>query len=560
VIYRLRWQLLPCLIAFASVASAAFAGAADSPRQSLDQAAAAARLIELSGDQSAARRSLALVLVHLDARAALDSVAGMRRPSDAARILGVAACAMVETNPEVAANAASTAGRLLLRIADPDRRNAEQLWLAREMAPLGEIALQAAPESPPATVSLAVVLGRAQSDPAAALAFLETWELTGAAADRSRAAIAPRFAETDPEQALEIAGAIASPTTREQTFWLLAELRPAAEGVGISRHVADPVLRSAILTSVAVRLAPEDPEAALLAAREVSVARESALAQLAVALAPTDEERALQLARDLSPRPRTWALRRIAVHLARTAPDRAQLLLAETGPDPETVRHVAVALAASDPARAAQLSRSLLQGEDLDAALTAIVTAIADSDPALAADLVWEITTPKWRSRAAASLARRLANTSYDEATSLIGLLPDRSEVLRLRARIAASLAPRDLETASRILQSLPESDYRSEAAMQAARSLITAGRAEEALQLAALGVPRDLALRWLLPEIAASQAGSPLTLAEQIESPYLRTLGLVDVAGRLLQLESGPLPAPHRALQVRPITEWEGA
>ena len=171
MIYRLRWQILPCLIAFAAVASAAFAGAADSPRQSLDQAAASARLIELSGDQSAARRSLALVLVYLDAPAALDSVAGMRRPSDAARTLGAAACAIAETHPEAAANAAGTAGRLLLRIADPDRRNAEQLWLAREVAPLGETALHAAPELPLATASLAVVLGRAQSDPAGALAL-----------------------------------------------------------------------------------------------------------------------------------------------------------------------------------------------------------------------------------------------------------------------------------------------------------------------------------------------------------------------------------------------------
>jgi hypothetical protein len=61
------------------------------------------------------------------------------------------------------------------------------------------------------------------------------------------------------------------------------------------------------------------------------------------------------------------------------------------------------------------------------------------------------------------------------------------------------------------------------------------------------------------VPTLARSQVRSPINLAEDIEDPYLRALGLVDVAAETLDAQSKCRPAPERARQIRPIVEWEG-
>lgn len=529
-------------------------------REYLDHARAAARTIQLSGDQSAALRSVACALADHDPQSALDITATTRRPSDAARALAAVARNLANTDPALARQAATTGARLLLRISGPDHRLAEQRLLLREVAALEEEALLAAFEVPVEEGRLAVVLGRAESDPAAALELVQSWEMTGLSADRALTALAPISAAADSQQAVELAATISSGRLRDQALWLIAERASPAEAVGIAQRTSDWLVKSAILADAAERMAASETEAALLCVEEVSAARDSALAQVVVGLAAADRAQALELGASLPELPRRWALGRIAVALAGSEPEAAEALLAEIGPPPEIARLAVVSMADADPDRAIRLAGRLPAGESRDAALAGVVAVLSKSDVERAAGLVWEIASPRWRGTAVGAVAPILAQNDPDAATSLIGLVSDPEVARRLRAEVAAVVAADDPETAFRLLSSLPPSEYRSEAAMDGARALLSArGSTEDALRLATIGLEHDLALRWLVPSLARSRVRSPIAMAQEIESPYLRALSLVDAAREVLGSESKPLLTPERARQVRPIVEWEG-
>jgi hypothetical protein len=537
---------------------AADAGAA---REYLDRARTTTQAIQLGGNQSAARRAVACALADLDARAALDLVGGVRRPSDAARALGAVAAALSASDPQTARESAAQAGRLLLRIADQERRAAEQRLVLSEVASLGQDALPAAPELSAEEAYLAVVLSLAESDPRLALALLRRWELASIAADEAAAQIAPALARKQPDEAVTLASQIARATLREDVLWRIAEELPPEEATGIAQRVGDPVVRSAMLESAAIRMAARDAEAALAAARQVSVAAVSALANLAAALANCDEPRALELARGLPARARRWALGQIAVELASARPARAEGLLAEIGPHADIVRAVASRMAASDPKRAVRVVREMLEGEAEAAALAAVAPELAKRDVEEASELVWQMPPSRWRSAAARWVALELAESDSDAATSVIGLVDERESAWRLRCQVAVVVARGDPESAARLLGGLPPSDYRKESALEAARAAAAARRSlAEVSRLGAIGMERDLALRWLVPAVARSEMGSALAVAEEIGDPYLRAQGLVDGARTLLQTESKCRPAPDRARQIRVIVEWEEA
>jgi hypothetical protein len=548
---------IAALVVAVTSASPADASAA---REYLDQARTAAGTIDLPGDKSAALRSIACLLAGQDPQVALEIAAGIRRPSDAARALAAAARQLAESDPRAALQASATAGRLLLRMPNRDHRLVEERLLLGETAVLGEEALFGGSELTRTEGLMAVLLGLARSDPAAALELLGTCELTGPAADRVLMAATPRLALTDPDVAVEQAATIESARLRDETFWLIAEERPAAEAVGIAQRMSDSVMKAATLASGAARMVESDPEAALLWAQEVGVAQDSALAQVAVALAGSDRARGLEVAASLPELPRRWALGRIAVDLAATEPEEAAALLAQIEGHPETVRVALARMASVDPGRAIRLAGELLSGEPRDEALAAVVGVLARSDLSRAATLVWTIDTPRWRGAAVRSLAPLLAREDPDAATSLIGLVPDAELARGLRAKVAATIAAHHPEMASRLLVSLPPSDRRSEAGLEAAAAVLSGGGTpEEALKLATIGVGRDLALRWLVPTLARSRARSPINLAEEIESSYLRALSLVDAAREVTGGEARCRAVPERAGQVRPIVEWEG-
>lgn len=533
---------------------------ASAAREYLDQARTAAGTIDLPGDKSAALRSIACVLADQDPQSALEIAAGIRRPSDAARALAAVTRRLADSDPGAAQQVSATAGRLLLRMPNRDHRLVEERLLLREIAVLGGGALFAGSELSQTEGLTAVLLGRAESDPAGALELLGTWELTGAVADRALMAATPRLALTDPDLAVEQAATIGSARLRDQTFWLIAVQRPAAEAVGIAQRISDGVVKAATLASAAARMAESDPEAALLWARDVGVAQDSALAQVAVALAGSDRVGAIELAESLPALPRRWALGRIAVDLAATEPEQAAALLGQIEGHPEVVRVALARMASVDPDRAIRLAGELLSGEPRDEALAGVVGVLARSDLSRAATVVWMIETPRWRGAAVRSLAPLLAREDPDAATSLIGLVPDVELARGLRAKVAATIAAHHPEMASRLLASLPPSDRRSEAGLEAAAAVLSAGGApEEALKLATVGVGRDLALRWLVPTLARSRARSPINLAEEIESSYLRALSLVDAAREVTGGEARCRAVPERARQVRPIVEWEG-
>ena len=535
------------------------AGAA-AARQYLDEARAASTEIQLAGDQSAVLQAIALTLVEVDPYAALDTVARMRRPSDATRALGAAAVAMAPNNPAMAAANVMTAGRLLMRIADSDQRLVEQGLLLREIATLGEEALPGGPELTPGEAQLVVILGLAESDPAGALALLRKWEVTGASGDKAGAAIAEGLAAEAPEEALEVASGLAGARWRDRTLWRIAEQRPPEEAVDIALRVSDPVTRAAMLTSAAVRLAGKDPERALGVARTVQVAGDSALAEVAAALAATDTARALETARGLPERARLWALERIAMEIAGTDPALAEQVLAEAGAGSEAIRGAVVRMVATDPDRAVGFARSLPPGEGRDGALAAVAGALAGSNPGLAEELVWEIASSGPRGEAVETVAVAWAATDADAATGLIGLVVDGDRAGRIRAKVAAAVAARDAEGAARLLGSLPATDYRSDAALSAAKAVLSAGgQPETAVRLGAIGMDSDLALRWALPYLAFAQTRSPIGLSDKIKGPYPRALALVDIAREMLNLDRKRRAAPERARQIRRIVEWEG-
>ena len=529
-------------------------------RQCLNQAAAAAQSIELEGDQSAARRTIACALAHLDPNAVLDLAGRIRRPSDAARALGAASSALAKTDPGRAKQAANTASRLLSRIVEPVRREQEQRLLLGEIAVLGNDAVTAGSELPTEEARAIVATALARSDPSAALALLRSWKTSTDVLDQPLATIADALSQSDPDQAVKVAAEIHSERQRNEALWRLAQVRPPAEGVGIAQRVTDPLVRSAILTGVARRAAPDDPGLAESAARQVSVASESALAEVSVGLALTDTERALGAARGLSDPARKWALGRIAVRLAGSKPEIAEGLLREAGASSELIRLVVTRMAEANAGMAEQTARSLPAGESRDTAVAAVAGVVAASDPRRASDLLWEINDPAVRTRELERVAVQTASTDADAATSLIGLMPDAESGLRLRAKVAARIAPKDPTGALRLLATLPESDYRVEAALEAASAILLAGgNVEGALKIADLGVQRDVALRWLLPTLATVQASSPINLSDSIGDAYLRAVALTDVAKRLERTEPKAKVSPARAQMIRPVAEWEG-
>lgn len=558
--FALRPRATLAIIALALTGTLAPAAEGSAAREYLEQARTAARAIELSGDQSAALRSIACVLADTDPQSALDIVGTTRRPSDAARSLAAVARNLATTDPETARQAATTAGRLVLRIAGPEHRLAEQRLLLREMAALGEDALVAALEVPPEEGQLSVVLGRAESDPEGALELMRSWGMTGLSADRALMAVTPGLVHSDPDRAVELTATIGSTRLREQTLWLIAERLPAAEEAGVAERTSDWLIKSAMLASAAERAAASNPEAALGWAQEVSAARTSALAQMAVALAVSDRARAIALAESLPDMARRWTLARIAVELARSDPEDAETILKRIEGRAAATRMVATAMAAADADRAIRLVDQIPVGESRDAALAGVAGALATSDLERAAGLVWSIESPRWKAIAVKAVTAVLARHDCDAATSLIGLVSDPELAYRLRAEVAAVTAAHDPEAALMLLESLPASDYRSEAAMEGAKAILSAGGApEEALRLAAVGLERDEALRWLVPSLARSRTRSPIALAEEIESAYLRAISLADAAREAMEGGRSCPSVPERARQVRPIVEWEG-
>jgi len=315
-----------------------------------------------------------------------------------------------------------------------------------------------------------------------------------------------------------------------------------------------------MLRSAAVRMAAQDPEAALRVAGAVAVATTSARAEIAVALASTNEARAIEMARGLPGFAQRWALERIAVTLAASSPGIAQELLRELGARPEVVRLAAAAMARSDPDRAIALARSLPAGEQRDAALAFVARALVGTSPAKAKELLWEMGPSPGRTIAVSAVATALAPASADEATGLIGLVADPGEAARIRAVIGTIVAGRDPAAAERLLGSLPASQAKTEAALDAAINVLAAGGQQEvAVRLGSSSLARDLAIRWMVPSLAYAQTRSPIALAGEIGTPYLRAMALIDVAREVLDLTPKPRPAPGRAAQIRPIVEWEG-
>ncbi len=560
---RLRpWFHTPSLVVLILLAPvrSGFCAGESGARECLAQASVAAQSIEMAGDQSAARRYLASTLAALDPSAALDMAGGIRRPSDAARALGAVAVGFAKTDPARAVQAATTASRLLQRIVEPTRRDQEQRLLVGEVAILGRDAVSAGPDLPPGEARGIIASALARSDPGAALSLMDSWELTGSAADGPCAVAAYALAESDPAQAISVANGITSGYLRTYALWETANSRPPAEAALIAQQGIDPVVHGAILTAAAVRAAPEDPDLAESLARQVLVAPESASATVAASLAPTRPARALALARGLSPQPRRWALSQIAIALAGSEPDLAAELLKESGAGPEVVRLAMARMAAIQPTQAAQVALSMPAGENRDAALAAAAATLASHDARKAGDLVWAIGAPAEQGRAVQWVAEAVAATDTDAATSLIGLVPDTDAALRLRARIAIIVAPRDPSAASRLLATLPESDYKAQAALDAAATALRASRSpEEALMIATVGLDRGVALRWLLPTLAVVQASSPVNTAELMDNYYIRTLGLTDAARSIQHLDPKPTPSPARAQMIRVIAEWEG-
>jgi hypothetical protein len=369
-------------------------------REYLDQAKAAAAQIADPSDQSIALGKIALTLVESDPAAALDLAARMRRPSDAARVLGAISLAISSNDPASASQDVLTAGRLLLGITSPDQRLMEQRLLLREIAPLGESALPVGPELTPGEAQLQLVLGRAETDPAAALALLRKWQLRDLAYDQAAAAIAAPMAAKAPDEALELASSILSAGERDSALWRIAELRPPEEAAGLATRVSDPVIQSSILRSAAVRLATSDPEAAATAAASVVVATTSARAEMVVALSAAsapDGARATELARDLPEPARSWALERIGVARAASEPAAAEELLRGIHARPEVMCLAAGAMARTDADRAIALARSLPPGETREAALAFVARSLAGSEPAKATELLWDMGPSVWR-------------------------------------------------------------------------------------------------------------------------------------------------------------------
>lgn len=548
-----------CLVGLVLLCFGAGRAGATAARQYLDQARIVSSGIDLAGDQSSVLQAIALTLTHVDTQAALDTVAQMRRPSDATRALGAAAVVLAPNEPETAEAYVATAGRLLMRISDPDQRLIEQSLLIREISSMGERAFPAGPELSPGQAQVEVLLGLAGSDPKQALVLLRTWGVTGGPGDEARAAIGEALAAEAPEEALEVASEITGARWRDRTLWRIAEQRPPEEAVGIALRVSDPIVQAAILRSAAVRTAGGDAARAQEVARTVEVAGGSALAEVAVALAATDAAQAMELARGLPEPAKRWASGRIAVEVAGANPALAEQLLREAGGDRDAVRGAVLRMVRTDPERALSIARSLPPGAARDIALAALVRLVAGWDLGLAEELMWEIESPGPRGEAVETVAVARAATDMDGATSLIGLVLDADRAARIRAKVAEAAAARDPEGAARLLRSVPASDYRSDAALGAAKGVLSAGgQPETAMRLGAIGMDADLALRWAIPHLAFAQTRSPIGLSEKIGGAYPRAAALVDIAREMLHLEPTPEPAPARARQIRMIVEWE--
>jgi hypothetical protein len=195
-----------------------------------------------------------------------------------------------------------------------------------------------------------------------------------------------------------------------------------------------------------------------------------------------------------------------------------------------------------------------------DAVIASVIRELAGANLALAQDLLSQMGPSPWRDDAAEAVAVALAPASADRATGLIGLVADPTRAAQIRARVAAAIAAQNPAAAERLLASLPPSDAKTTGSLDAAVALLAAGgQPDDAVRLGSLNLQRDLAIRWIVPELARAQTRSPVSLSGSIQSPYLRSLSLADAAGEMLGRAPVPRPAPDRAAQIRPIVEWEG-
>jgi hypothetical protein len=549
--------LLALLLAVALLGAQPRSAPCSPAEEYLTEATSATVDIRLPGDQSAALQWIARVTLEIDPEGALGLVVRMRRPSDAARLLCAAAVALNDSQPGLSDDSVRTAGQLLLRISDTDHRMMEQRLALWEMGALGSRALPAATELSPGEAQYMAALGSAKADPAA-LALVQEWELTGRAADTVLATAAEGLALEDPDSALVATDGIVSAPVRDAALRRVCEQRPAAEVAGIALRISNPVSQSAALSEAAARLAKTDLDAALALVTMIEVARESALADVAVAAADSQTETALEIARGLSSRAREWALSRIAVGMAAADPERAWSLLAEAGTDSGAACLAIGRIVATDPGRASELAGAMPPGADRDAALAMVARAIAAENPELAEHLIWDIASPNWRALAVESVAVLQAPTDVDAATGLIGLVSASGSAAWIRARVALAVAADSALGARRLIASLPSSLYRTDAAVMAmALALAADEEVSTAYELGALGLEKELALRWALPAAAQAQVRSPLRLAEEISDPYLRAMALADTAGHLVHLESRARPVPDRMLSIRPVVEW---
>jgi hypothetical protein len=532
----------------------------------LSEAQAAAAAVTLPGDRSALRRRIALALSRIDPPTAADIAATCVRAEDTARVLAAAALALAPTDSKQAHNFIRAAFRIVEKAGNSYSRANEERFLALTLAEFdAEFAVEMARQTGDAAILRAVYVRAAERNPAAAMRLLQQAKLEDTARGAVLAVIVPPLAAQDLKKAFALVDEIKSPEDRTAALLGLVDRLPPAEAAGAARRIPDARVRAGGLRSVAMRLAPTDLAAAQALIEDMPGDQDSARAELAGLsaealakadrVATTDFDGALQIANSIStPGPREDAIGQVAVALVATDPARARTLAATPGLPPERVAQIAIALAARDPEAALALAAPLPEAE-ASAVQAEVVAGLAATDSKRAIDLAVRISNPAARLRAVRALLPHLAAGDCATAFGLLALVPDPAVVTALRVEVARALAVTDSAAALELLRAEPPSPARTAALLDLAASKAAANW-EEALSIAALALPEPVAARWLATRLAAAQPDAALAAVRKILDPYARGMAALALAESRMQPPSRPAPDPDLAAHIHLVIQ----
>ncbi len=531
-------------------------------KEALKQAQWAAQKHHLSGDRSALRRRVAILMSRIDPQAAVDLCRGISGASDAIRARGAVSAAIAPQDPVQAQDFILAAAKLLRDLTDDNQRSQELAFLSISVAAFDpKDAFRTAREIKDAEVFEYAWGEIARLAPLAALEDLAQNPPSSSERSRRLAAFLPRLAADDLLQALSLSDEITDSLAKSKVLAEISFSASSTDALAVALRIPDDLLRAQAIRCAAERLAATDPIAALGALYYTSADRDSALAGIARAAAVRDRWQAADLiAQIASARTRRDTLGLFLIDLA--AEDAAAAaIFADSHAEVPTWALPALcsALVKTDSSSALNRARAITDSHNRDLALAEIAGALARQSPQLAEDLLLEIKRPHLRFSALRALVIAVAPNDVEKAAALTGLAADGRQAQVLLLHIARALAAYDIPGALRLAERCPPSPEKTDAVLDIAE-IVAARDLKQALTIASSIMKKSTAGHVLTQRLMRRQPALARKCADEIIDPLRRAHAFCDIAEALLEGADGGSPILLSRPEIQRVVEPGGA